>query len=69
MTQVSFTHLATGIKRFAGFDEVCLNTCDSRFTNQLIFRLSYPIEHTLTPGTYTVSAGGIDFPQKLVVTE
>lgn len=69
ITQVKFTNIITATTHIAGFDAVCLNTCDSRFTNQLIFRLTTPIEYTLTPGTYMVTAGGIEFPQKLVVTE
>lgn len=69
ITQVRFTNIVTGTTHIAGFDAVCLNTCDSRFTNQLIFRLTTPIEYTLTPGTYKISAGGVEFPQKLVVTE
>ena len=69
ITQVDFTNVATALKEVAGFDAVCLNTCDNRYVNQLIFRLTSPIEHTLKPGTYTVSIGDIVFPQKLVVTE
>ena len=69
ITQVDFTNVETGVGPSISADAVCLNTCDSRYTNQLIFRLTSPIEHYLKPGTYTVSAGGVDFPQKLVVTE
>lgn len=69
ISQVKFTNVATALTEIAGFDAVCLNTCDSRFANQLVFRLTYPIEDILTPGTYTVTIKDIVFPQKLVVTE
>ena len=69
ITQIDFTDTATGKGAAVSADAVCLNTCDSKFTNQIIFKLSTPIGYTLTPGTYKVSIGSLDFPQKLVVTE
>ena len=67
--QVDFTNIATGLKSIVNADAVCLSGCSDESPNQLLISLTSPIERTLTPGTYTVSAGGIDFPQKLVVTE
>ena len=67
--QIDFTNVATGLKSIVNADAVCLSGCSDKAPNQLFIGLTSPIEQTLTPGTYTVSAGGIDFPQKLVVTE
>ena len=71
ITQVEFTNVETGAGPLFNADGNCLNTCSNGALNQLIFSFSAPTMSVqyLTPGTYTVSAGGVDFPQKLVVTE
>lgn len=71
ITQVKFTNVVTGAGTILNADGNCLNSCSNSALNQLIFSFSAPTMSVqyLTPGTYTVSAGGVDFPQKLVVTE
>lgn len=67
---ITFTNVKIDIEPVRiSADATCLNTCDSKFVNQLIINLTTPIEKRLKPGTYKISAGGIDFPQKLIVTE
>lgn len=71
ITQVKFTNVETGVGPLLNADGNCLNGCSNSALNQLIFSFSAPTMSVqyLTPGTYTVTAGGVDFPQKLVVTE
>jgi len=67
--QIDFTNVATGLKSIVNADAACLSGCSDKAPNQLFIGLSSPIERTLTPGTYKVTADGVEFPQKLVVTE
>lgn len=71
ITQVELTNVETGVGPLLNADANCLNGCSNSALNQLIFTFSPPAFNLngLTPGTYTVSAAGIEFPQKLVVTE
>ncbi|WP_461040975.1 hypothetical protein [Spirosoma harenae] len=66
---IDFTNVETGALTRINADAACLNTCQSNAPNQLIFRLSSPIERELLLGTYAISLAGIVFPQQLVVTE
>ncbi|MBE9466605.1 hypothetical protein ACFP1I_12185 [Dyadobacter subterraneus] len=69
ITTLIFTNLATGASALINADAACLNSCKSTALNQLIFPLGSPIEHDLTPGTYSIAFNGLEFPQKLITTE
>ncbi|MBE9462046.1 hypothetical protein ACFP1I_12480 [Dyadobacter subterraneus] len=69
ITTLMFTNLATGASALTNADAACLNSCKSTAPNQLIFSLGSPSEHDLTPGTYSIAFNGLEFPQKLIVTE
>ncbi|GAB4030732.1 hypothetical protein [Spirosoma jeollabukense] len=70
ITDLVFTNVATGKGTRINADAACLNTCSSTAPNQLVFKLSSPIESYLTAGTYTMAiANGISFPQRLIVTD
>ncbi|GHB52379.1 hypothetical protein [Persicitalea jodogahamensis] len=71
ISQLKFTNVETGVGPLLDADGNCLNSCSNSAINQLIFNFSAPTMSVqyLMPGTYTVSANGIEFPQKLVVTE
>jgi len=69
ITMLMFTNLATGTSVLINAEAACLNSCKSTAPNQLIFSLGSPIEHDLTPGTYSIAFNGLEFPQKLIVTE
>ncbi|GAB3269756.1 hypothetical protein GCM10027347_39980 [Larkinella harenae] len=64
-----FTNVSTGEKIRISADAACLNSCQSTAPNQLIFDLRTPIETRLMPGTYTLTADGMDFSQPLIVTD
>ncbi len=67
------TNLATGKSERINADGACLNTCKSDAVNQLMFRITSPIERILIPGTYSIAIGAANglilFPQPLIVTE
>ncbi|GHB52387.1 hypothetical protein [Persicitalea jodogahamensis] len=67
--QIDFINVATGLRSVVNADASCLSGCSDEAPNQLLINLTSPIELRLTPGTYKVTAGGVEFPQKLVVTE
>ncbi|MCE6991853.1 hypothetical protein [Dyadobacter sp. CY323] len=69
ITGLVFTNVATGIATRISADGACLNICKSADPNQLMFSLGTPIEHRLEPGTYRIQLNGMDFPQRLLVTE
>lgn len=64
-----FTDLATGFPIQISADAVCLNGCIGTAPNRMTFSLGSPIERYLKPGTYSISLNGINFPQRLVVTD
>ncbi len=66
---LSFKDVVTGNVTRISADAACLNGCVSDAPNQLVFSLGSPVERDLLPGTYTIGLNGIDFPQRLVVTD
>lgn len=69
ITRLTFTNLSGGQGAVIDADGACLNTCRGQNPNQLIFRISSPIESYLRPGTYSISLGNLSFPQHLVVSD
>ncbi|GAB4024506.1 hypothetical protein [Spirosoma gilvum] len=69
ITRLTFTNLAGGQAAVIDADGACLTTCRGEDPNQLIIRLSSPIEYSLQPGTYSISIGNLTFPQRLVVSD
>ena len=71
ITQLRFINLETGVGPILDADATCLNGCSNSVLNQLIFSFSSPNFNLkgFTPGIYKVIADGIEFPQRLVVTE
>lgn len=69
ITVINFKALnATGVTRIYA-DGACLAGCRGDAPNRLGFTLYSPIDKVLKPGTYTISIGNLEFPQRLVVTD